>query len=126
MIMETNYLDYQKYFSAPELQEKIKNVAKKAGLKVIYAVLLLYYVLQDPNVPTADKAKICGALGYFILPIDLIPDAIPVAGFTDDLTGLVWALRAVWVNITPAIQSKAKAQLRNWFGGFDENDLELW
>lgn len=35
--MATNYLDFQEYYSASKLQEKIKSVAKKAGLKVIYA-----------------------------------------------------------------------------------------
>lgn len=124
---KVHYESYQNHYSDTKLWDKIMKVAQKAGLKVIYAVLLLYYVSQDPNVSKADKAKIYGALGYFILPIDLIPDAMPVAGFTDDFAALVWALHAVWVNVTPEMQAKAKAKLHDWFGSFDENELNgLW
>ena len=44
--------------------------AKRAGCKVIYVVLRLWYVLSDENVLKADKAKIIGALGYFIQPVE--------------------------------------------------------
>lgn len=81
-----DYCSYGCYFSTSELWNKIKNVAQKAGIKVVYAVLLLYYVATDGNVPAGDKAKIWGALGYFILPIDLIPDITPIVGYTDDMT----------------------------------------
>jgi uncharacterized membrane protein YkvA (DUF1232 family) len=74
----------------------------------------------------ADKAKIFGALGYFILPIDLIPDAIPVAGYTDDLAALVWALKTIWNNITPDIQEQAYERLTSWFGYVDKSELKLF
>lgn len=119
------YCSYGCYFSTPELWNKIKNVAQKAGIKVVYAVLLLYYVATDENVSLSDKAKIYGALGYFILPIDLIPDIVP-GGYADDMSALLWALRAVWDNITPEIERKAKTKLREWFGTIQKNDLELF
>lgn len=121
-----DYSSYGGYFSTSELWDKIKNVAQKAGVKVVYAVLLLYYVATDENVSASDKAKIYGALGYFILPIDLIPDITPVVGYTDDWTALLWALRAVWDNITPEIKRKAKARLNEWFGTVRESDLKLF
>ena len=68
----------------------------------------------------ADKSKIYGALGYFILPLDILPDFIPLAGFTDDLTAVIWALHTVWKNITPEIKAQAAAKTREWFGDFDE------
>ncbi|MEL5894526.1 YkvA family protein [Bacteroides sp. GD17] len=121
------YESYQNNYSDSKLWDKIAKVAKKAGLKVIYVVLLLYYVSQDPTVSKADKAKIFGALGYFILPIDLIPDAIPVAGYSDDLAALIWALHAVWANVTPEMQVRAKHKLHEWFGSFNEQELNnLW
>lgn len=89
---EKNYDKYQKNYSESEFWIKLKKVARKAGVKVVYAALLLYYVLRNPATPSADRAKILGALGYFILPIDLLPDFLPVAGFTDDLAALTWAL----------------------------------
>ena len=69
-----DYSSYGCYFSNSGLWNKVKSVAQKAGVKVVYAVLLLYYVTIDENVSAGDKAKIYGALGYFILPIDFIPD----------------------------------------------------
>lgn len=121
-----DYSSYSSYFSTSELWNKIKDVAQKAGVKTVYAVLLLYYVATDENVSASDKAKIYGALGYFILPIDLVPDMLPGVGYTDDMAALLWALKAVWDNITPEIERKAKTKLREWFGNIRESDLKLF
>ena len=75
-----NIEQYRGNYSESGFWAKVKKVAKKAGVKVIYVALILYYELADPNVSPKEKAIIIGALGYFILPIDLIPDAIPVLG----------------------------------------------
>lgn len=115
---------YEKHYSEESLADKIAKVAKQAGIKVIYAALLLYYVLKNPLTPKGDRNKILGALGYFILPFDLIPDWIPVAGFADDLAALTWALFAVSKNITPEVKAQAKAKLRDWFGNYDETELD--
>lgn len=64
--------EYQDNYNESGLWNKVKKVAKKAGLKVIYLVLLLFYTLHSETVSLADKAKIYGALGYFIMPVDLI------------------------------------------------------
>ena len=122
-----NIESYQSNYSESGLWKKIKSVAKKAGIKTIYMVLLLHYVLKSPDVPLEDKAKIYGALGYFILPIDLIPDFIPVVGYSDDVAALAFALHAVWKNVTPEIKEQAQRKLREWFGYFDLSELEnLW
>lgn len=92
-------------------------------MKVVYVALILYYELTDPDIDAKEKAVIIGALGYFILPIDLIPDAIPVAGFTDDLAALLAAYKFVQHNITPEVEAKAKAKLAEWFGDIDERDI---
>ena len=102
---------YQKHYSEKGLLEKIGATFKKAGLKVIYYVLLLYCVLNDENTPMQHKMIIIGALGYFILPVDLIPDFIPVAGFTDDAAALLACLK----NVTPGIKAKANNKLCDWF-----------
>lgn len=120
------YLSYQNYFSLPLVRDKVVAVAKTAGRKVVYAVLLLYYVYTDPKVSRKDKAVIAGALGYFILPMDFLPDAMPLAGYTDDITALVWALKSVWENVTPEIQAKARGRMRKWFGDIDEAELKLF
>ena len=114
---------YQGRYNEQDLLKKVTRVAKKAGIKVIYLSLLLYYVLKSPKVKMADKGKIWGALGYFILPIDLIPDFIPLAGYTDDLAALMWAFYAVAKNVTPEIEAQAKKKLHDWFGDYDEADI---
>lgn len=122
----SDYLAYQQYFNPTAMWGKIAEVAKKAGVKVVYGVLLLYYVATDPNTSAADKAKIYGAIGYFILPLDLVPDAIPMVGYSDDLVAITWALKAVWDNVTPDIHSKARKKLEDWFGQVKDSDLKIF
>lgn len=106
---------YGEHYNEPGLWKKIATVARRAGSKVIYPVLLLYYVLQDENTPLKHKAMIIGALGYFILPIDIIPDILPILGFTDDLAALAACVKALVSSITPEIKEKAKRKLSDWF-----------
>ncbi|MBR3774018.1 MAG: DUF1232 domain-containing protein [Alistipes sp.] len=118
--------DLEKYrgsYSERGLMNKLTAVAKKAGIKAVYAVLLLYYALQSPQTSTKDKSIIYGALGYFILPLDLVPDFIPLAGFGDDLGALLWALSRVLANITNEVREKARLKLRDWFGDYDRREL---
>ena len=113
----------EKYYSEEGLMDKLKKFAKKAGIKTVYAALLLYYVLLSKDVPVKEKGLIIGALGYLILPVDLIPDFIPVAGFTDDLAALAYAIHAVRSYVSPEIEVQAKAKLKDWFDSFTEDDL---
>lgn len=115
--------DYSKYYSEKSLWEKLRAFSKKAGTKVVYAVLLLYYVMIDKKVGLKTKALIVAALGYFILPIDAIPDLTPILGFSDDLGVLLFALSQVSGNITPEIKTKARIKLSEWFGTVDEKEL---
>lgn len=114
-----------KHFSDDKFWGKLKKYAKKAGSSVVYAVLLLYYTLQKPEVPTKAKATIIGALGYFILPLDLIPDVMVGVGYTDDLGALGVALFQVAIYIDTDIKQKAKEKLIEWFGeGVDTSDID--
>lgn len=115
---------YQENYSESGLQRKIKSAARWAGAKVMYAVLLLYYVLQSPTISKADKSKIYGALGYFILPTDLVVDFLPVVGYSDDLAALMIALHAVATNITPEIKAQARAKLTKWFGQQSQKKID--
>ena len=116
--------EYSKAYSESSLFNKIMKTAKKAGIKVIYAALLLFYTLQKPLTPAWAKGTIVGALGYFILPIDVIPDLVPVLGFTDDLGALAVAITAVAMFIDDEVKQKSKAKLKDWFGKYDESTLE--
>ena len=115
---------YQVNYSENKLLNKLTSVAKWAGAKVVYAVLLLYYILRSPNISAADKSKIYGALGYFILPTDLVLDFIPMMGYTDDMAALLWALHTVMNNLTPEIKQQAKDKLAELLGTVDEKKIE--
>ena len=117
---------YERHYDDNAFWAKLQKFARKAGIKVSYAALLLYYVLKSPETSGKDRAKIIGALGYFILPIDLIPDFIPVAGYTDDLAALVWGVYCVIKSITPEVKANAAAKLHEWFGAFDDHELDLF
>ena len=118
-----NYEKYEKYYSEEGLMDKLKKFAKKAGIKTVYAALLLYYVLLSKDVPVKEKGLIIGALGYLILPIDLIPDSIPGVGFTDDLAVLASVIHIVRVFLSPEIEAQAQGKLKDWFDSFTEDDL---
>lgn len=115
---------YQKYYSDKGLLNKIGKTCRKAGMKVIYYVLLLYFVLTDENTPIKHKMLIIGTLGYFILPADLIPDLLPLAGFTDDAAALVACLKTVSDNVTPQVRQNAVNKLNDWFETVDSSKIE--
>lgn len=115
-----DFMSYANRFSANDFVDKISHIAKRAGAKLVYAAFILYYTLQSDKVSKADKAIIIGALGYMISPIDVIPDAIPIAGLTDDLAVLVYVLKKVWGDVDPEIKEKAKCRLAKWF---DEDEI---
>lgn len=117
--------DLQKYkdkFSQQNFIEKIQRIAKRAGAKLVYIALILYYLMQSDKVSLKDKAIIIGALGYLISPIDIVPDAIPIAGLADDLAVLLYALGKVWSQVDDNLKDKAKQKLSKWF---DEDELNF-
>ena len=118
-----NYDKYRKYFTDDQFWGKLKKLARKAGIKIVYAALLLYYVLRNPATPRSDRTKILGALGYLLLPADLIPDFLPAVGYTDDLAALMWALYSVARNVTPEVKIMARQKLGEWFEDYDNTDL---
>ena len=114
---------YEKEYSEDGLWEKIDKVAKKAGIKVIYYALLLFYALLSDKVTVAEKALIIGALGYFILPIDIIPDFMVPIGYGDDLA-VMWGLIKKLDCIDEVVKAQAQAKLTDWFGNYDKSKLE--
>ena len=113
--MNYDYKKYTNYFTDSKFWEKMKEVAKKVGLKVTSYALILYYVLEKDDVPLKDKIIITGALGYFILPIDLIPDFIPLAGYTDDVAGMLFAIKKCMNYVDDEIREQVSAKLVSWF-----------
>ena len=89
---------------------------KRAARQVPFAenVVAAYYCAFDPATPTKVRAILLGALAYFVLPFDAIPDFIAGIGFTDDASVLLLAIATVSAHITPAHRKAAKEALANW------------
>lgn len=118
-----NYGKYSKFYSEDSFWKKLREFAGKAGIKVVYIALLLYYMLVDEAVDLKSKMTIGAALGYFILPIDILPDFLPVIGFTDDLSVLMVAVSVVKGNINETHRLKARNTMELWFRGVNDGQL---
>ena len=93
-----------------EFWKKLKRVAVK--LPFVEELLAAYYCAFDRQTPRHVQAALLGALAYFILPFDVVPDLMPVLGFTDDAAVLATALRMVASHIKPEHRDAAHAALK--------------
>jgi uncharacterized membrane protein YkvA (DUF1232 family) len=89
---------------------KLKQVA--AQLPFAEDLLAAYYCAFDKQTPRHVQATLLGAIAYFILPFDFVPDMLPVLGFTDDAAVLATAIRLVANHITPDHREAARAALK--------------
>lgn len=112
---DNNENNFEEQYSEDKFWDKVKKYARIAGEGVLEPAIKLYYVARDPDTPTWAKTTIYGALGYFISPIDAIPDFTPVVGYSDDLGVLVAAAAAVAIHIKKEHAQQAKETLSRWF-----------
>ena len=124
MRIPKNIERYGNRYSESGLLKKLSRAIHWANAKIIYVALLLYYVLRNDAVSLADKSKIYGALGYFILPTDMVLDFIPMVGYTDDMAALMWALHAITKNLTPEIKEQARTKLAELMPKADEKEVD--
>jgi len=89
---------------------KVRRVAAK--IPFAEDLLTAYYCAFDRETPREVQAALIGALAYFILPFDIIPDMIPVLGYTDDAAVLAAAFRMVAQHIRPDHRDAARRALR--------------
>ena len=97
-----------------ELQRDFWRKLKGAVADLPFAedLLAAYYCAFDRQTPLHVKAVLLGAIAYFILPFDFIPDMLPVLGFTDDAAVLATAIRMVATHIKPEHRDAARAALK--------------
>ena len=93
-----DFMKYANKFSQSDFVDKIAKIAKRAGAKLVYAALILYYTLQS--------------------------DKVPIAGLTDDLAVLLFVLKKVWTDVDPDIQQKAKDRLSKWFDNDEIDEIK--
>ena len=89
--------------------KKLKWVA--AQLPFAEELLAAYYCAFDRQTPRHVQAALLGAIAYFVLPFDFMPDVLPVLGFTDDAAVLATAIRLVSGHITSEHRQAARAAL---------------
>ena len=109
-------LSAPRWYSAPRLWRTLSKAAASAGRKSLLTALTLFYCLKDHDTPTWAKGVIVGALGYLILPADLIPDILPGIGYGDDWGALVAAIGTVAAYVKDEHKAKAAAQVERLFG----------
>ena len=90
------------------MEEDHRLRAAVAGREIIKLVLILYYCWRDPETPPQVKVIIWGALGYFIAPLDAIPDLMAGVGYSDDLGALGAVVSMIAVHIKPEHRQQAE------------------
>jgi uncharacterized membrane protein YkvA (DUF1232 family) len=88
---------------------KLKRVA--AWIPFAEELLAAYYCAFDKETPLSVKATLAAAIAYFVLPVDAVPDVLPVIGFTDDAAVLATAIKLVADNVRPAHRAAARNKL---------------
>jgi uncharacterized membrane protein YkvA (DUF1232 family) len=94
---------------------KVRRVA--AQLPFVEDLLTAYYCAFDRDTPREVQAALIGALAYFILPFDIIPDVLPVIGYTDDAAVLAAAIRLVASHIRPEHREAAQRAIARGLAG---------
>ncbi|WP_406858651.1 YkvA family protein [Alsobacter sp. KACC 23698] len=91
---------------------------KRVGKTIPFAedVLAAYYCALDPSTERRVKLILVGALAYFVMPFDVLPDFMPLIGFTDDAAVIATAIASVSRAIKPEHREKAKAALQSDLG----------
>lgn len=120
---ENPFQPYQRsatrWYSGPRLWRTLRKVAATAGRKSLLSALVLFFCLKDGDTPAWAKGVIVGALGYLILPTDLIPDIFPGVGYGDDWGAIVAALGTVAAYIKDEHKTMAQTQVDRLFGPAD-------
>ncbi len=116
--------EYKKEYNEKSFFDKLKKVLKVVGVKGVYMLLLLYNTLQRKDIPPKEKSIIIGALGYFILPLDALPDITPIVGYSDDIFALGMAILKVMPYIDDEMKENSKEQIKKWFK-IPESELNL-
>jgi uncharacterized membrane protein YkvA (DUF1232 family) len=107
---------YRRYYSDESFWRKIGRFGRLAGAKAVYQAVLLWYVATKPSTPLPVKLLIFGGLGYFILPIDAVPDFLVGIGYADDMAILVGLISAYGMYMDDASKARARAKVREICG----------
>ena len=111
-----NILGFQPLGGVRRLGSRPGRKDGKMGGRLLYYARLLYYVLTDSRIPLRVKGIILAALVYLVSPLDLMPDLVPLLGFTDDFAAIMAVVTLVGKHVTSDIEEKARGRRKmfNW------------
>ena len=108
-------VDWKTQFS--QLWDKLKTYALQAGRVATKPILTFYYVMQDSETTTLDKALIYGAIAYIVIPADLLPrKVLGLLGILDDAAVIAYVYKKISNKITAEITNLVENTLDHWFG----------
>ncbi len=111
-------------FDHNKILDYLKDSVKRAGIKTVYAGLLLYYAYNRSDTPTWARRMILGTLAYLVAPFDAVPDLTPFFGFTDDFGILMFGLVSIAGHINQDVRVSAREKIEKWFGPECDDSLE--
>jgi len=106
----------EKHYSPKKFMHKVQEYGMKLGFKGLHSATTLYCALKSPEMPKKDKLFILGVLGYFILPVDLVADFLPMVGLTDDAIVIAKAISVIYHSISDDMKEEAHQMLKKMFG----------
>ena len=106
---------FEKAYKDKVFWKKIKKYFRKLGRGVVEEILTLYYCLSDSDTPKEVKIIIVCALGYLIVPLDLIPDLLLPIGFIDDAAAIALVIKTTRENITASHKKSARKKCKEIF-----------
>ena len=120
-MIKNSYKSNQKIYEAEVIESStidsniILKILIKAGRSIAKPALEVLEMAIDPLTPTNVRISLIASLAYLIMPLDLLPDFMPVVGFSDDFVALT-AVLSIWSKyMTPAIRIRAEKKLNKLF-----------
>lgn len=104
---------HHRHYDEEGFWRKLRGLLKKASRELLGKALWLYYALRRDDLPAWARTAIIGALGYFVFPLDVIPDVLLPLGLTDDLGVIVSALATVARYVGPEEKRQAEEKLQS-------------
>ena len=113
--MDADCVDAEVLGSTEVDEGALRRLLRRAGRTLARPALECLELLLDANTPPQVRVTMLAALTYLLMPMDLIPDFIPAAGFSDDLVALTALLGLCTTHMSDAIRLRAQRKLDRWF-----------
>ena len=119
--MQDNQNSQKKVYEAEVIDSSVVNenvlrkILRKAGRTIAKPAFEAFEIMMDSATPSQVRLSMLAALTYLVVPLDLMPDFIPAAGFSDDLVALTAVISLCNSHMTPTIKNRAKQKLDKLF-----------